>query len=1094
MTDQLWAAQWRLARVEVVNWGTFSGHHGFDVSREGHLITGASGSGKSSLLDAIAAVLTPATWLRFNAAAQETATGRGDRSLMSYVRGAWSKEADEFDDRTVPSYLRRGATWSGVLLRFEDLEHAPVTLVRLLHARGTSTDKSGLADACVIMRDDHGLLGLAPYADHGIDVRKMKADIAPVLVTSGHKHGPFYARLRSLLGIGSDNALQLLHKTQAAKNLGTLDTLFRTFMLDEPTTFSRADNAVEQFDELSDAHQHVVDLRKQADALRLAVDAGASFDDASRDANEAKRLSDLVLPYASGKKRSLAVEALHDAEVRVAATTLDAARARVDADGARASFDAARLTTAQVGGTDASHLRARIEESEQRVVETDDARTRLSARLALVDVDVPRDAADFAELVVTARRELDTPPPAQVGYELHDAHASARRHAQALDAEIAELRHRRSNIDGNLLRVRADLAGEIGVPEDVLPFAGELLEVRAEHTEWSGAIERVLSPLASALLVREDLLGAVRHLIDGKHLGVRLKLEVVPHHSETPPRASDPRSVVHRIDVAEGPFAPYLHRRVGADFDVTCVDGPDELDRVTRGVTKTGLFKRSERRYEKNDRWPVDDRGRWVLGGSNTAKVEVLLERLSGAKRELEEATARVESASAARDGLLSRRAVLEELVSTDYVRIDGDAARAALERRRAELAALVQPDSDLDRAFTAELEAKESYDALVAHADEANEVHAEARATQNHLISVLAELGDEPDDAIAPEDLDLLHARFTAIRRSIRLETIDHTASQVTNQFATEGRSADARVRAAESRFVEAATRYRDTWPAQSADLTPSVDDRRGYGDMLNDIVARGLPEHEANFLRLLKERSRDTLIHLRDEILSAPRRVEERVDPVNASLSRSPFDVGSYLEIRVKVRRSGEVEEFLRDLGLVVDGNFEDEGLAAAERRFAVLSHVMRRLGSSEFADSAWKKRVLDTRDHVTFLARELEDDGRVRAVHDSSKGLSGGQRQKLVVFCLAAALRFQLADAEDKVPRYGTIVLDEAFDKADSQYTRMAMDIFREFGFHMVLATPQKLLQTLEPYIGAVTSVSNPTRRSSGMAHVAFGSGTS
>ena len=138
--------------------------------------------------------------------------------------------------------------------------------------------------------------------------------------------------------------------------------------------------------------------------------------------------------------------------------------------------------------------------------------------------------------------------------------------------------------------------------------------------------------------------------------------------------------------------------------------------------------------------------------------------------------------------------------------------------------------------------------------------------------------------------------------------------------------------------------------------------------------------------------------------------------------------------------------------------------------------------------------KKRVLDTRGHVTFLARELAVDGRVLAVHDSSKGLSGGQRQRLVVFCLAAALRYQLADAEDAVPRYGTIVLDEAFDKADAQYTRMAMDIFREFGFHMVLATPQKLLQTLEPYIGAVTSVSNPNRRSSEMAHVTFGSGTS
>jgi len=43
-------------------------------------------------------------------------------------------------------------------------------------------------------------------------------------------------------------------------------------------------------------------------------------------------------------------------------------------------------------------------------------------------------------------------------------------------------------------------------------------------------------------------------------------------------------------------------------------------------------------------------------------------------------------------------------------------------------------------------------------------------------------------------------------------------------------------------------------------------------------------------------------------------------------------------------------------------------------------------------------------------------------------------------------------------------------------------MAMDVFVTFGFHMILATPQKLLTTLEPYIGAITSVSNPDRNRS------------
>src|SRR3546814_9116586 len=55
-------------------------------------------------------------------------------------------------------------------------------------------------------------------------------------------------------------------------------------------------------------------------------------------------------------------------------------------------------STAQVGGTDANHLRARIDESEQRVVETDGARPALSARLATVGVDLARSEEHTSEL------------------------------------------------------------------------------------------------------------------------------------------------------------------------------------------------------------------------------------------------------------------------------------------------------------------------------------------------------------------------------------------------------------------------------------------------------------------------------------------------------------------------------------------------------------------------------------------------------------------------------------------------------------------------------------------------------------------------
>ena len=54
------------------------------------------------------------------------------------------------------------------------------------------------------------------------------------------------------------------------------------------------------------------------------------------------------------------------------------------------------------------------------------------------------------------------------------------------------------------------------------------------------------------------------------------------------------------------------------------------------------------------------------------------------------------------------------------------------------------------------------------------------------------------------------------------------------------------------------------------------------------------------------------------------------------------------------------------------------------------------------------------------------------------------------------------------------YAAVVLDEAFDKADNEFTTLAMNIFTNFGFQMIVATPLKSVMTLEPFIGGACFV--------------------
>ena len=127
-----------------------------------------------------------------------------------------------------------------------------------------------------------------------------------------------------------------------------------------------------------------------------------------------------------------------------------------------------------------------------------------------------------------------------------------------------------------------------------------------------------------------------------------------------------------------------------------------------------------------------------------------------------------------------------------------------------------------------------------------------------------------------------------------------------------------------------------------------------------------------------------------------------------------------------------------------------------------------------------------------HVEFIGREIDTDGTEVEVYRSGAGKSGGQRQKLATTCLAAALRYQLGGNDHGVPMYAPVVLDEAFDKADNEFTTLAMNIFTNFGFQMIVATPLKSVMTLEPFIGGACFVDIRDRRVSGVLMIEYDDG--
>jgi uncharacterized protein YPO0396 len=181
--------------------------------------------------------------------------------------------------------------------------------------------------------------------------------------------------------------------------------------------------------------------------------------------------------------------------------------------------------------------------------------------------------------------------------------------------------------------------------------------------------------------------------------------------------------------------------------------------------------------------------------------------------------------------------------------------------------------------------------------------------------------------------------------------------------------------------------------------------------------------------------------------------------------------------------------VQDFQLQLRAVLTHQ-QTEDRSLAETQFNVLRDLVRRLGAQEPELRRWREQVLDVRQHVEFYGVELDGETREQVeIYRSGAGKSGGQRQKLATTCLAAALRYQLGGEDGELPRYAAVVLDEAFDKADNEFTALAMNIFENFGFQMVVATPLKSVMTLEPFIGGACFVEISGRHDSGVLLIEY-----
>lgn len=262
---------------------------------------------------------------------------------------------------------------------------------------------------------------------------------------------------------------------------------------------------------------------------------------------------------------------------------------------------------------------------------------------------------------------------------------------------------------------------------------------------------------------------------------------------------------------------------------------------------------------------------------------------------------------------------------------------------------------------------------------------------------------------------------------------------------------------------------------------MTPALASAPDFFAKLERLERDGLPQFKDSFRRLLHEQSDQNLMRLSSQLRSEKQMIKARLERVNASLKTAAYNPGTYLEIETEDRALSAVGEFESLLRASLSHSLSKDD-AQAETRFGRLKELVDKLSDADPKERRWRELALDVRLHVEFNARELDGAGVELEVYRGGAGKSGGQRQKLTLTCLAAALRYQLSGEDGEFPRYSTVVVDEAFDKADPEFTTMTMQIFKTFGFQMIVATPLKAVMTLDPFIGGACFVHSPDRQTS------------
>ncbi len=1049
-----------LHQLEVFNWGSFKGLHRAEFDPLGTAIIGPTGSGKTSLVDALMTLLVSNP--RYNLAS--TGGHESDRTLFEYVRGINRSAGNDV--------ARPGKTISGISASYRDGKQC-LTLAVVFWTEGPGNAGEDLKRRWIFSLVEDQLLEQWLRMVHEDGVRELtRLEKETVGLRTFTSKKPYLERVRTFFDV-SENAFTLLNRAAGLKQINSISEIFRELVLEDHSAFTRAIEVAAEFDNLSEIHAELETAKRQQESL---VPVAEEYDKLLKSQQETEQLRTLkrILPiwFAKVGEQKWSAEAARLTECITALNRqIDETTKRELLQGNE--VDALRERYLKLGGNIIGTLEQTIAAQKQLVQEKGKNANEyqkysliLKLKSELTEQSLIENQAILAKRRATEQREYDEQltksQRAWVAFHVEQDRL------KDIEQAIRQVKQRPgSNIPPAFQDFRSELAARLVVDDNDLPFLAELIEVQSAESQWRGAIERAIGSERLRILVPDSNLKEAIRWVNQRDNRLHVRLQSASIAIRGPKFFSD--GYVQKLNFKQHPGTAAAKQILGTR-DLHCVVSADLLRTTELALTAQGMMSGRNGRYEKQDQKRLDEG--WMTGFDNKDQLNSLTAQVMSLQQSTPVFQSKAKTEQKRTDEFSERLRLIGLVVELDFSDIDLPQATAMLAQSEQTLDKMLDPNSDASQAkkeFDIEMmklkgiqkDLSEQNKELSAHDFKLADANEAREASIERMDSELTDNESSLADSLLESVVEIPAKRL----KDKELECAREVANELEKQ---EKRVADNKIV-----LVKRMNAAKNVDTGFLADVATDIDDVPYYLERLRILVEEALPEKRTRFLEYLNRSSDQGVTQLLASIDEEVDLIIERIGELNHTLAKVKFQSNQSLQL-VPQRVSGERLRALdAAMRKVRTAALKDDDGESHFKALQEMVTILRHAGANQHLQES--KALLDPRFRIDFYVVEVDRDSGVRSqlMHGSQSG-SGGEKELMATHVLTASLSYALCPAGASVPLYGTVIMDEAFSKSSRTAANLIVESLRIFHLTPIFVTPNKEISLLKQHTRKVICV--------------------